>query len=174
MYQRQGTGTCRLSGNDGLVLSEDSKEARVAVGGTGGEEGRRRDLRGTQNMSEVSLSLCVSCFVGDKITFCKRKRWYGSVLFLKKNILSWQNKMWETLCRFLEIFGSWSVKSRSLCRLLREHLVAFCRWRRPVRAPGPGARRLRHAGGHAAGCYFWASLFRSLKPGARFRRILSQ
>lgn len=73
--------TYRRSGNDGLLLSEDSKEARVGVGGAGSEEGRRRDLRGAQNMSEVSLSLCVSCFAGDKITFFKRKRWYGSVLF---------------------------------------------------------------------------------------------
>ena len=81
MYQRKGTEDLQTLGQRCLVLSEDSKEARVGVRGTGGEEGRRRDLRGTQNMSEVSLSLCVSCFVGDKITFCKRKRWYGSVLF---------------------------------------------------------------------------------------------
>lgn len=105
MYQRKGTETCRLSGNDGLLLSEDSKEARVGVRGTGGEEGRRRDLRGTQNMSEVSLSLCVSCFVGDKITFCKRKRWYGSVLFFKKTFFLGKikcGKLFVDSLKFLE------------------------------------------------------------------------
>lgn len=71
-------------------------------------------------MLTFTLSMCVSCFVGDKITFFKGKDGDGSVFFFFFNILPWQNKMWETLCRFLEIFGSWSVKSRSLGCLLWE------------------------------------------------------
>lgn len=95
------------------MLSKSSEEAsvrgRASVGAR--KEGRRGGFRERREQPVrantvliFTLSLCVSCFVGDKITFFKGNDGNGSVLFFFLNLLSWQNKMWETLCQFLEVF----------------------------------------------------------------------